>query len=72
MTSRGKFWGGQAKFLGGSGPPWHPPSSAPAFSTTKQSSIPAIQEQLTTSSSLENIYDEVTRIIIDFDECSTY
>jgi len=34
MTSRGKFWGGywggQAKFWGGSGPPWHLPSSAPA------------------------------------------
>ena len=34
MTSRGKFWrghwGGQAKFGGGSGPSWHPPSSAPA------------------------------------------
>jgi len=28
LTSRGKFWGGhwgrQAKFWGGSGPPWHP------------------------------------------------
>ena len=35
MTSRGKFWGGhwwgQAKFWGGSGPTWHPPSSAPAY-----------------------------------------
>jgi len=26
----GGHWGGQAKFLGGSGPPWHPRSSAPA------------------------------------------
>jgi len=24
MTSRGKFWGDQAKFLGGSGPPGTP------------------------------------------------
>jgi len=30
MTSRGKFWGGQAKFFGGSG---HPSSSAPASHT---------------------------------------
>jgi len=29
MTSRGKFLGGQEKIWGGSGPPWHPPSSAP-------------------------------------------
>ena len=28
MTSRGKFWGGQAKLWGGSGPPWQPSSSA--------------------------------------------
>jgi len=28
-----KFWGVQAKFLGGSGPPWHPPSSAPDETT---------------------------------------
>jgi len=40
--------------------------------TTKQSSIPAIQEQLTISTSAENICDEVTRIIIDCDECSTH
>ena len=26
----GGHWGGQAKFWGGSGLPWHPPSSAPA------------------------------------------
>jgi len=30
------------------------------------------QEQLTTFTSPENIYDEVTRIIIDCDGCSTY
>ena len=40
------------------------------LSTTKQSSVP---EQLTTSTSPENIYDEVTWIIIiDCDESSTY
>jgi len=42
------------------------------LSTAKQSIIPAIQEQLTISTWAENIYDEVTRIIIDFDECSTH
>jgi len=42
------------------------------LSTTKQSCIPAIYEQLTTSTSPENVYDEVTRIIINCDECSTY
>jgi len=26
-----KILGGQAKIWGGSGPPWHPPSSAPAL-----------------------------------------
>ena len=26
----GGHWGSQAKFFGGSGPPWYPPSSAPA------------------------------------------
>ena len=28
-----KFWGGPAKILGGSGPPWHPPRSAPGYNT---------------------------------------
>ena len=29
----GGHWGGQANFLGGSGLPWHPPSSAPGSNT---------------------------------------
>jgi len=45
---------------------------ATGVSTTKQSSMPTIKELLTTSTSPENIYDEVTWIIIDCDECSTY
>ena len=31
--------GGQAKFLGGQWPPWHPPSSAPTYTTTESTFI---------------------------------
>jgi len=44
----------------------------PLSTTNIQSSTPAIQEQLTTSPERKNIYDKVTRIIIDCDECGTY
>ena len=43
-----------------------------ATQCNKQSIIPALQEQLTTSTSQEKIYGNVTRIIIDCDECGRY
>ena len=43
-----------------------------AIQHNKQSSIPALKDQLTTSTWPEKINNEVTRITIDCDECSTY